>query len=281
MKSTLWNVGASSCILTPEEHSVEGFSSYKEAGIRFAELSCCHNLSQIDFYNNPERILKAAEANGVKFTSFHLPFSKTISFSNPDKEVREKAVLKLKETVDAASSIGINLMVMHPSCSNYEFYPEREPLVAQCLSHIGEVYEYCDKKNITLAVENMTGKGLLGTPFEMIRCLKEFPDIKICFDVNHCFHLTPEEYLDELIKAGFKGRIATIHASDYFLKEEKHLMPGEGTADFAAVTKKLQEMDYKGVFMYEISGNKETGVRYTTKAVKENFDTVIKSALFN
>ena len=58
-------------------------------------------------------------------------------------------------------------------------------------------------------------------------------------------------------------------------------MPGEGTADFAAVTKKLREMEYKGVFMYEVSGNKEKGVRYTPKAVKENFDTVIKSALFN
>lgn len=281
MRNTIWNVGASSCILTPEEHTADGFSSYKEAGIKLAELSCCHKLTEIDFYNNPERILKAAEANGVKFTSFHLPFSKTISFSAPDKDVRNKAVLKLKETVDAASSIGINLMVMHPSCSNYEFYPEREKLIAQCLSHIGELYEYCNRKNITLAVENMTGQGLLGTPTEMIRCLKEFPDIKICFDINHCFRLTPEEYLDELIKAGFKGRIATIHASDYFLKEEKHLMPGEGKTDFCAVTKKLREMDYKGVFMYEVSGNKETGARYTPKAVKENFDTVIKSALFN
>lgn len=58
-------------------------------------------------------------------------------------------------------------------------------------------------------------------------------------------------------------------------------MPGEGKTDFCAVTKKLREMEYKGVFMYEVSENKETGARYTPKAVKENFDTVIKSALFN
>jgi len=34
--------------------------------------------------------------------------------------------------------------------------------------------------------ENMTGKGLLGIPEEMIPCLKELPNLKMCFDTNSC-----------------------------------------------------------------------------------------------
>ena len=191
-------LGVSSCILGSENHNHSGFATYREAGIKYAEFSCCHNLKQIGFYENPEKIKKAAEDNGVEFTSFHLPFSKTISFSNPEAETRKKAVEILKETVDAATSIGIKLMVMHPSCSNYEFYSDRELLFNQCLSHIGEMAEYCENKGVILAVENMTGKGLLGRPEEMIRCLKQYPTLKMCFDTNHCRHLLPRRILTHL-----------------------------------------------------------------------------------
>ena len=275
MKKENLTLGSSSCILGPERHNEEGFSTYRDAGIKYAEFSCCHNLNQIGFYENPEKIYLAAKENGVEFTSFHLPFSKNISFSNPDKETRLLAEEKLKKTMDVAKSIGIKLMVMHPSCSNYEFYPERKPLFEQCMHHIGNMYEYAEKTGVTLAVENMTGKGLLGIPEEMIPCLKEFPNLKMCFDTNHCKHLLPEEYLDALINENMKGRIAAVHISDYHLKEEEHLLPGEGEIKWDKITDKLFALDFKGIFMYEPGVKKETGERYSAKEVADNFINVI------
>ena len=67
-----------------------------------------------------------------------------------------------------------------------------------------------------------------------------------------------------------------MHISDYHLKEEEHLLPGEGEIKWDKITDKLFDLEFKGIFMYEPGVKKDTGERYTAKEVAENFEKVIK-----
>ena len=48
-------------------------------------------------------------------------------------------------------------------------------------------------------------------------------------------------------------RIVTVHISDYDFINERHWLPGEGKNDWNALFAKFQEIDYNGVWMYEVS----------------------------
>ena len=54
----------------------------------------------------------------------------------------------------------------------------------------------------------------------------------------------------EIICPGDK--IVTVHVSDYDFINERHWLPGEGKADFYAMLAALDEVGYKGPWLYEI-----------------------------
>lgn len=275
-----WEPGASSCILRGwKNHTEEGFDLYRQAGIKYAELSVSvwdNSFEQLDFYDHPEKIQETAKRSGVEFVSFHAPFSADVSFSNPDSAMRRKASEIIKKAIHSAAAIGIKTMVMHPSGAHYDKYTDREALVRQCIEHVGEIYEFCEKENVTLAVENLTGRGVCGTPDEMLHFLNAFPNIKVCFDTNHCERILPQDYLDTLLKAGMKGRIATLHVSDYNLEKEMHLLPCEGEINWNNLITKLEQLEYSGTFMYEVSANRDKNIIYTPQMVKNNFESLMK-----
>ena len=274
-----WKLGASTCILQNwKNHTEQGFEAYNTAKIEYAEFVVpiwMNALERLDFYNHPEKVIESAKKCGVTVSSFHVPFSCEISFSHPDENQRRKAVETIKRAISSAAKIGIKTMVMHPSGAHYESYPVRSALLSQSKNHVGEVYSHCESLGVTLAVENLTGRGVCGTPSEMIAMLSAYPNLKVCFDTNHCTHLSPEDYLDALIKADMQGRIAAVHISDYDLAEEKHRLPGDGKINWEKVLSKLEELDFDGVFMYEVSKAMDREELYTPQMVADNFREII------
>ena len=47
-------------------------------------------------------------------------------------------------------------------------------------------------------------------------------------------------------------KIITLHVSDYDFVNERHWLPGEGKNDWQAIYKALQEIEYNGVWLYEL-----------------------------
>lgn len=279
-----WKPGASSCILHGwKNHTEEGFALYKEGNIKYAELSVSvwtGAYEELDFYEHPEKIYEIAKHSGVCFTSFHAPFSREVSLSNPDKKARDEAYEIIVKAIRAAAKIGIKVMVLHPSCGYREcFEGTRDKYIEQIIGEVKRINDVCRTLGVVLAVENMTLEGMCHSAEEMIVLLNEFPDAMVCFDTNHSMTSSPEEYLDELIKAGMRGRIANVHISDYDLCEEKHRLPGDGKINWQKVLTKLEELDYNGVFMYEVSNPKDRDIIYTPKMVKENFDKLMSDRI--
>ena len=49
------------------------------------------------------------------------------------------------------------------------------------------------------------------------------------------------------------GRIATLHLSDYDMIDERHLLPFLGRNDWHEIMLALEETDYDGYLMFEVS----------------------------
>jgi sugar phosphate isomerase/epimerase len=79
--------------------------------------------------------------------------------------------------------------------------------------------------------------------------LDRIPDLRVCFDTNHCLI---EDNCDYIRAVGPK--IVTLHVSDYDFTDEKHWIPGEGKNDWEGIIRTLEEADYSGRFLYETGG---------------------------
>ena len=276
-----WKLGASTCILRgSKNHTADGFKKYLDAGTKYAELSLSvwtGDYEKLDFYDHPEKIKEIALSQGVEFATFHTPFSMEVSLSVPDKEKREEAHRVLERAIRSAAKIGIKIMVLHPSCGYDELYPQRQVYLEQTLAEIKRVNDLCRSLGVILALENMKPDHICCRSSEMIYLLQNIPDLKVCFDTNHSLIERPEEYLNALLNAGMQGRIVATHVSDCDLTEEMHRVPGDGKINWEKVLTKLEQLEFDGVFMYEVSKAKDRDIAYTPQMVKDNFKSLIGS----
>ena len=49
------------------------------------------------------------------------------------------------------------------------------------------------------------------------------------------------------------SRVETLHVSDYDFIDERHQLPGEGQIDWQKLIAHLEQLDYKGPWMYEVA----------------------------
>jgi len=98
----------------------------------------------------------------------------------------------------------------------------------------------------------------LSTPADLIEMLErsfEGTDLGICMDVGHAHMLgdvadaieTASEYL------------ATTHIHDNRGKSDDHLVPFQGTINWAAAIMAFEKIGYDGVLMYEVRAAEGTG----------------------
>lgn len=271
-----WPVGASSCILSyMGGHTDEGFATYEAAGIKYAELSVQHEgLCELDFYDNPEKMLELATKHGVTFWSFHVPFSGFLNPANLDSKKNEDAMAIMEKGIRAALKIGIKTIVIHPS-SEPNDDDTRQAKLERSVENLRYFAKLCKDSGAMLAVEDLPRTCLGNSSFDILTYLNEIPEIGLCFDTNHLTMQTNEDFLDDLIEHGMQGRIRTLHVSDYDFIDERHRMPGDGINDWEAIFEKLEALDYDGVFMYEVSKPRERDA-ISPADVKANFEGLIK-----
>ena len=271
-----WPCAASSCILEYYEgHTKEGFARYKNAGIEYAEISMQdETLQKYDFYENPEKILEAAKANGVKLWSFHVPFSWFLNVANLDPVKGPEGMAVMEKGIRAALKIGIKTIVIHPS-SEPNDDETRQQKIEKSIENMRYLAKICSEQGAKLCVEDLPRTCLGNSSFDIITYLNEIPEMDLCFDTNHLTMQTNEDFLDDLIEHKLHGRIRTLHVSDYDFIDERHRLPGDGINDWPLILSKLEELDYNGVFMYEVSKPRERDL-LTLEDIRKNYDDLMK-----
>lgn len=240
----MYKIGLSLGLINQQE---EMFRNGSDAGIECVEISCSYlnQAEQIDFNN----IKKWSREYGTELWSFHLPFGhfNQLDISATDGGFRKNSVDIIAEYVRKAADIGINKYIIHPSGEPIEEDARRDRMNAAKES-LAKLAELADNEGGVMAVEDLPRTCLGRDSADILDLISADDRLMVCFDTNHLLY---EDNIDFIQKVG--SRIITLHVSDYDKINERHWLPGEGVIDWQEFLGALKEVNYNGVWLYEIS----------------------------
>lgn len=275
-----WKVGASIRIVYNDGgYNSEGLKAFTDNGIYYTELSLRHDeLEDFDFYDNPEKLYRLTNDSGVKFWSFHIPFGWEINLAILEEKENRIAMDIMKKGITAAAKAGIKTMVIHPSSEPNEEC-DRRAKMERAKENLKILSDLCQSLGAVLAVEDLPRTCLGNCSGEIIEFLEDIPELMLCYDTNHLTIQKNGDFLNELIRHKMHGRIRTVHVSDYDGIDEKHRLPSDGVNDWSDILSKLEELDYSGVFMYEVDKPWDRECVYRLRDVAENYKQLMKRVI--
>ena len=233
----MFKTGLSTC---GKEISKELFEEYAKAGLTEAEISISpeeHEIFDI------KTIVKHANGSGVNINSYHLLYQCT---NLSKKEYAREGIDFHTEDVKRGADAGINMFVVHAS-GDITNLATRDEFKKCAMDSIFKLAQVAESEGVTLAVENLPRNCIGNTSAEINELLDLHTNLKVCFDTNH---ISKEPLVDFIKNVGDK--IITTHISDFDLIDEKHWMPGEGKINWQEVIKALKNINYQGVWLYEL-----------------------------
>jgi len=219
------------------------FCDMAKAGIKHVEISVDRWKSeQLDFC----KLKEWSEKYGVGLWSFHLPFYPFTEIDISNKDIADKSIEYLSGYIKKGSEIGIDKFIIHASGEPIAEGNRKERMDTAKKS----LYTLCElakEYGSVICVEDLPRTCLGRSSSDISELLTAHPDLKVCFDTNH---LLDEKITDFIHRVG--GKIITTHISDYDFNNERHWLPGEGDIDWQSLICALRDVDYKGVWLYEI-----------------------------
>ena len=243
-----WRTGASASFVGKLDEGV--MEDYAKAEIKSLEISFRNPYyDEISWKDLP----RWSRQTGTELWSIHLPFGRVSeNIAYIDKEVCDATLVRHKDLIGRAGEAGMKIVVIHPS-SEPIADRDRPLLLDRSAENLGILCERAAEFGMRVAVEDLP-RTCLGNCHEDIRYLLDRnPTLGVCFDTNHLLKDTNTAFVRAL-----GDRILTLHVSDYDFIDEKHVFPGEGLVDWKALQGELEQVDYDGPFMYEVS-NKAPG----------------------
>lgn len=209
------------------------------------------------------RFKEAADKNGLKVWSIHLPFGpgaydpSTLS-EDERKACRERIILGL----EAGRKLGdYKKVVLHASFEPVD-PKERADRFAAAKAFFKELAPYAKKNyGVQILVEDLPRTCLGNSSKEMLELIESAKDTGICFDVNHLLGEKTEVFAHNVGK-----HIQSLHISDYDEINERHWIPGKGVIKWTKVVDELKKAGYSGPFLFEV----------TTKPWKDNMQQFYK-----
>lgn len=242
--------------------SEELFGNYLKAGIKYMEVSMPYNFyPEIDY----KSLKKWSQDYDVNLWSFHLPFDPFTQIEISKKELCKATIEYYTELVAKASDIGIDKFIVHPSgepIDDSERYDRKE----RSKESLFELSEIANKNGAVLVAENLPRSCIGKNSDEILELVSVHENIRVCFDTNH---LLSEDMCGFVRK--LKDSIVTMHVSDYDFTDEKHWLPGEGKTDWQALVSVLEEIGYKGIWLYEVPFVNTAKIQRSRDLVCEDF----------
>ena len=229
---------------TGEKINEETIKEYADSGIEFIEISTSKEATDAINFDD---LKKWCDTYGVKIWSFHLPFCPFEEIDISRESLSLFTVEYLKNFIIKGSQIGIDKFIIHASGEPIEETARKDRM--ECAKK--SLYTLCEeakKYGATICVEDLPRTCLGRSADDILELLKAHEDLRVCFDTNH---LLGEDNIEFIKKIG--NKIVTLHVSDYDFINERHWLPGEGKNDWQGILKALKEIDYKGIWLYEIN----------------------------
>lgn len=222
----------------------------------------------------------AASKAGVEIWSIHMPYSEHMDLSTIDEADRKKVVAAHKQLLEYLKILKPKIILFHPS---YYLDPpnQRDMRKSQMIKSAIELNEAVRAIGAEMVIENMLGpelmvgareRPLMRTVEETVEIFNRLPDnIYSAIDMNHIKN--PEN----LIRAMGK-RLKTVHIADGTGMAEDHFFPcsGEGKNNWVEILKALDEVGYKGPFVFESAYDSEQALADCYQSLYQKFIATLK-----
>lgn len=161
-----------------------------------------------------------------------------ISVAYKERRLRIESMDEIKLVLDAAEHLPFRYLVLHLGLDE-EYALEKFDAAFTSLEHLRL---FAKDRGVKLLLENT--RSPLGNPERLLQFLNytRLDDIGICFDVGHA-------RLTGGVREAFQAlgaRTAVVHLHDNRGEEDDHLMPFDGSMDWAAIVQELRSADSAG-----------------------------------
>lgn len=230
----------------PEEAILE----FEKDGLHYIELSSEHITSLLERDGSPEEIGRDLAnfclQHGIKIRQAHLVFPSNIVTD-------ESAVECIARQIKMLSAMGVRAAVLHGEELEGSglSYAERIEKNVEAFSRLAARIKDSD---ITVCIENL--QRIFTSVDDILYAIERVGSDRfgICLDTGHLHLTNPSSHREFILKAG--KRLKALHIADNDGSRDQHLAPfGGGRVDFAEVVSALREIDYDGMFNYEIGGD--------------------------
>jgi len=241
----------------------------KEAGIKYIEVK--PKEGHFDYHDPKylDEMSKEFKKNEIEVISMHMP-TNGVDISLIEEYDRIWSVREVEKTALALLRLGGEILVVHPG-SEIEDEKMRKARREKSEQSLEEILKFCEHWGIKIALENtLPGKTGDSIP-EILEIVRNFnsKNLGICLDTGHC-NITSSLYNhSEVVEClpEMKNYLCHLHIHDNFGKSDDHSQPFEGNIDWKGLIKGLKEVNYQGVFMFEL--RKKTNNEEMLRMIKE------------
>lgn len=225
----------------------------RAAGLTAIEVSTAPQHVNLDHHGALQSLAHRIRDHGLRVHSLHAPFGHDVNLTSPDPGQRLAAIDRLTRAADALQILGGGFYVIHPGGEDQRWVWEREARLALSVEGLQRIHEVCAQRGLTLAVETPLPHLLGGQLDDFAWILERLPDegTGVCIDTSHC---SLGGFLFEAL-ARFGRRLVHVQVSDNRGTFDDHLPPGEGVIDWPRFVAALDELQYPGAFLLEVSGD--------------------------
>ena len=241
----------------------ESIRMLKKAGFDAFDYSMFRIVREPDYaLNQPNwreyvRGLRAvADEVGIRCNQAHAPFPS----SKGEKEYDEMAYDAIVRSMEAASILGANVIIVHPM-QHLPYAENKAALREMNIAFYRGLIPYCERFNIRVAVENMwqrseqAGNHIVDSTCSRAEEFCDYIDaigspwIVACLDIGHV-GLVGEE-IRRMIHMLGRDRLQALHVHDNDFNGDQHTLPFTRNMDFELITTALHDIGYAGDFTFE------------------------------
>ncbi|OQY40804.1 hypothetical protein B6228_00930 [Candidatus Atribacteria bacterium 4572_76] len=259
-----------------EDYQLESkLTLLKEVGIEYLEVKPKEGHFNYHDSKYLDEMSKKFKKNGIKVISMHMPIN-GVDISLIEEYDRIWSVREVEKTALALLRLGGEILVIHPG-SKIKEEKTRKGRREKSEQSLEEILKFCEHWGIKIALENtLPGKTGDSIP-EILEIVKKFnsKNLGICLDTGHC-NITSSLYNHSGVVEclpGIKDYLCHLHIHDNLGKSDDHSLPFEGNIDWKRFVEGLKEINYQGVFMFEL--RKKTNNEEILRNIKKSYYDLI------
>ncbi|MBI5572745.1 MAG: sugar phosphate isomerase/epimerase [Desulfomonile tiedjei] len=195
-------------------------------------------------------LLNELDRTGMKLVC-HLP--SFLYLADLTDSVREASLNEMLQSLEVAADLGALKVVAHPAYATGLGAMVADRVRRYRMKSLAAMVETADRLGLCLCLENMFPRAnSLTEPEDFAEALAAFPTLKLTLDIAHANIGGRGSTRNLEFLRQYAGRIAHIHVSDNFGKEDNHLPIGGGSIDFPRIIKALKNIGYDGTMTLEV-----------------------------